>query len=210
MSPSPTTARPPGMYVSSPYPIQSASFKYNLTCPQCYWSLKEGNGTITWADARLTPVGIDQALKAHDFWSSMLQTQKIPAPESYYASPLTRCLQTAFYTFSNISLPADRPFAPVIKELFRENIGVHTCDRRSTKSEIHEMYPGWEFEKGFAEDDPFWDPVVREPAEAQDVRSKIVLDDVFTNDENTFISVSSHSGEITSILRGESSRKPYL
>lgn len=66
------------------------------------------------------------------------------------------------------------------------------------------MYPDWGFEDGFAEKDPFWDPVVRETAAAQDARSKVVLDDVFTNDEKTHVSVSSHSGEITSILRGES------
>ena len=33
-------------------------------------------------------------------------------------------------------------------------------------------------------------------------RTKIVLDDVFANDSNTYVSVSSHSGEIGSILRG--------
>lgn len=174
---------------------------YGTPAWDCYWSEKEGNGTITWADAHLTQAGIAQAQKAHDFWSSMLTTQKIPAPESYYTSPLTRCLQTASYTFSGLSLPADRPFAPVIKELLREDIGVHTCDRRSTKSDIREMYPEWTFEEGFAEEDPFWDPVVRESAEAQDARSKVVLDDIFTNNEKTYISISSHSGEISSILR---------
>lgn len=165
---------------------------------------------MTWADAHLTQAGIAQAQKAHDFWSSMLTTQKIPAPESYYTSPLTRCLQTASYTFSGLSLPADRPFAPVIKELLREDIGVHTCDRRSTKSDIREMYPEWTFEEGFAEEDPFWDPVVREPAEAQDARSKVVLDDIFTNNGKTYISISSHSGEISSILRGNYYRKYHF
>jgi broad specificity phosphatase PhoE len=133
----------------------------------------------------------------------MLQDQKIPAPESYYTSPLVRCLQTASLTFSGLSLPAARPFAPIIKELLRENIGVHTCDRRSSKSAIHEMYPEWTFEKGFAEQDPFWDPVVRESDGAQDARTKVVLDDVFSNDKNTYVSISSHSGEISSILRGK-------
>ena len=35
-------------------------------------------------------------------------------------------------------------------------------------------------------------------------RSKAVLDDVFSSDENTYISISSHSGEIGSILRSGS------
>lgn len=79
---------------------------------------------------------------------------------------------------------------------------MHTCDRRSSKSFIHALYPEWTFEKGFAEEDPLWDPVVRESAEAQDARTKVVLDDVFGSDEHTYISISSHSGEIASILRG--------
>jgi broad specificity phosphatase PhoE len=160
---------------------------------------------VTWADAHLTPAGILQALKANTFWAQTISTQKIPTPESYYASPLTRCLQTAFHTFSNLSLPADRPFIPQIKELFREEIGVHTCDRRRSKSYIQQHYPTCAFEDGFAEEDPLWVPDVRETADAQDVRTKTVLDDVFANDTNTYISISSHSGEIASILRGMSS-----
>ena len=82
-------------------------------------------------------------------------------------------------------------------------LGVHTCDRRSSREAIHEMFPAWEFEDGFKEEDPLWDPVVRESDEAQDKRTKGVLDEVFESDEGTYISISSHSGEISSILRGE-------
>ena len=92
---------------------------------------------------------------------------------------------------------------PTIKELFREAIGVHTCDRRSTKSFIKERYPEWAFEAGFSDEDPLWSKTERESDGAMDVRSRTVLDDVFQNDSNTWISISSHSGEIASILRGE-------
>jgi hypothetical protein len=115
-----------------------------------------------------------------------------------------RCLQTAFITFDSVDLPESHPFTPQVKELFREVIGVHTCDRRSTKTYIHEKYPNFPFEKGFEEEDPLWSPDVRETNEAQDIRSKKVLDDVFSNDRNTYLSISSHSGEIASILRGKS------
>ena len=37
----------------------------------------------------------------------------------------------------------------------------------------------------------------------EDIRSKTVLDQVFSSDDSTYISVTSHSGEIASILRGE-------
>lgn len=156
-----------------------------------------------WADAHLTSEGEAQALKAHDFWAQCISEQKIPTPESYYTSPLTRCLQTANLTFGGLQLEEGKPFVPVIKELFRETMGVHTCDQRSSKSYIHELFPSWRFEEGFVEEDPLWDPLVRETNGSQDVRSKTVLDDLFASDRKTWISVSSHSGEISSILRGE-------
>jgi len=174
---------------------------YGTPAWNCYWSEQEGNGTVIWADAHLTQAGIAQAVKANTFWAHQIATQKIRTPESYYSSPLMRCLATANLTFSGLDLPSTHPFAPHIKELFREAIGVHTCDRRSSKTAIHDAYPNFTFEKGFKEEDPLWDAIVRETDSAQDERSKTVLDDVFSHDDNTWISISSHSGEIGSILR---------
>ena len=84
---------------------------------QCKWSRLPGNGTTDWTDARLTPTGVRQAEIAHDFWQRELVTSKIPAPESYYSSPLWRCLSTANITFANLPLPGNRPFRPVVKEV---------------------------------------------------------------------------------------------
>jgi hypothetical protein len=114
-------------------------------------------------------------------------------------------MATAYITFSGLDLPKDHPFIPTIKELFREVIGAHTCDRRSSKTTIHGKYPDWPFEDGFAEEDHLWSATLRETDEAIDQRSSDVLDDVFSTDKSTFISVSTHSGEIASLLRGESS-----
>ncbi|TVY22354.1 putative phosphoglycerate mutase [Lachnellula hyalina] len=130
-----------------------------------------------------------------------IASQNIPTPESYYTSPLLRCLATANVTFSGLDLTKDRQFVPIIKELFREELGVHTCDRRSSKSIIRENYPNWPFEAGFKEDDPLWDAEHRETNEAMDMRLMQALEDVFSNDKNTYISISSHSGAIGSILR---------
>lgn len=44
----------------------------------------------------------------------------MPHFESYYASPLARCGETAALTFEGIDFPADRPFTPIVKEGFRE------------------------------------------------------------------------------------------
>lgn len=43
--------------------------------------------------------------------------QRIPAPQSYYVSPLNRCLKTAQITFSGLGMPGTSPFRPVIKEV---------------------------------------------------------------------------------------------
>lgn len=124
----------------------------------------------------------------------------MPAPEYYYVSPLMRCLATAEITFWGLEVPNDRPFKPEVKELLRETIGVHTCDKRSSKSNIVASYPYVSFERGFAEDDPFWEPQLREPAKATEARLSELLDDIFMNDNRTWLSLTSHSGAIAAIL----------
>ncbi|KJK76604.1 hypothetical protein H634G_08192 [Metarhizium anisopliae BRIP 53293] len=173
---------------------------YGTPAWNCYWAELEGNGTITWADPLLTPDGFKEAEKANGFYKTLYEQQNMPHFESYYSSPLKRCLQTANTTFSTLKMPAEHPFVPTIKELFREDISIHTCDRRSTKSEIARFMPGWKFEEGFTEKDELWQADKGETSAHQVARSKAVLDDVFTNDGSTWISVTSHSGEIAALL----------
>lgn len=99
-----------------------------------------------------------------------MKTQHIPVPERYYSSPLDRCLATANITFSSLQLPAHQPFIPAVKELLREVIGIHTCDRRSNKNYIHRNFPAYTFELGFTEEDELWRPDVRETHSVHDVR----------------------------------------
>ncbi|KAF2110340.1 histidine phosphatase superfamily [Lophiotrema nucula] len=167
----------------------------------CYWSELDGNGTVTWADAHLTESGINQAKTVNAFWKHLIADEHITPPESYYTSPLYRCLSTAKLTFTGLKLPRKNHFVPTIKEFFREGISAHTCDRRSNKTYIHANFPLYRFERGFPEYDPYWTALHAEPSSDQDIRSKKVLDDVFTNDDSTYISVTSHSGEIASLLR---------
>ncbi|KAK4980857.1 putative phosphoglycerate mutase pmu1 [Elasticomyces elasticus] len=168
---------------------------------QCYWAQLDGNGTITWADAILTEDGIAQAKVANDFWAHQFTTQKMVAPQSYYTSPLTRCLQTAEITFSTLDLPQKYPFVPTIKELLREGISTHTCDRRSSRLDIQRRFPSYKIEDDFALHDPLWTGIRAETPAAQDVRSKEVLEAMFATDSSTYISITSHSGEIASLLR---------
>ncbi|POS85555.1 hypothetical protein EPUL_003842, partial [Erysiphe pulchra] len=174
---------------------------YGTKAWDCYWSLQNGNETINWLDAELTPLGVSQAQSANKFWTRMIEMEKIPIPEVYYVSPLLRCQQTAWNTFFGLSLPAEKPFKPVIKELLRECIGVHTCDKRSSRTEIQARYPDWIFEDGFTEMDELWSSTLRETNEAIDQRTKVALDEILLNDKDTFISISTHSGQIGSALR---------
>lgn len=130
-----------------------------------------------------------------------MATQHIPLPETYYTSPLHRCLATADITFHGLQLPAQQPCVPEVKELLREAIGVHTCDRRSNKTYIHAHFPTYTFEPGFAEEDEMWRADVRESPFVHDTRMKKLLDDIFTHDNSTYISFTTHSGSIASLLR---------
>ncbi|KAL2070226.1 hypothetical protein VTL71DRAFT_13252 [Oculimacula yallundae] len=174
---------------------------YGTPLWNCYWSLVDGNGTSVWADAEVTPNGVAQAVKANAFWANAIKTTKVPLPESYYSSPMTRCLQTAELTFASLPLPGGKPFVPIVKEFFREGISGHTCDRRRTKSYIQSTFPDFVIEPSFTEKDELWRPLLAEVRENQDIRSKAVLDDVFGSDDSTYVSVTAHSGAINSLLR---------
>jgi hypothetical protein len=91
--------------------------------------------------------------------------------------------------------------------LLRETMGEHTCDRRSTKSAIATDFPRFRFEPRFTEEDELWDPKVRETDEHRDRRLLALLNDIFAADENVFLSLTAHSGAITSILEVVGHRK---
>ncbi|EMD70147.1 hypothetical protein COCSADRAFT_22288 [Bipolaris sorokiniana ND90Pr] len=186
-----------------------AETKYGTKAWDCYWSALDGADGITWADAHLTPLGEAQAKAVNELWSAQL-VKGIPAPETYYVSPLTLrfvltdlgTIQTASLSFSSLPLPASAPYKPLIKELLREALGVHTCDRRSTRSEIQAAHRHLTFEPGFAEEDELWLADYREPRSARNYRLAVLLDEVFEGDEGVVVSMTSHSGAIGSLLVG--------
>jgi hypothetical protein len=65
---------------------------------------------------------------------------------------------------------------------------------------IAKAYPDWPFEEGFAEDDLLWLPDLRETDAAMLVRARKAMDDIFSDDPNMHVSISSHSGMIASLL----------
>jgi broad specificity phosphatase PhoE len=83
---------------------------------QSYWAKQEGDDKLKWFDAHLTPVGIKQASTAAQFWVDQL-SEGMPMPDSYYTSPLSRCLQTCYLTFSGLDLAPEKRFKPQVKEV---------------------------------------------------------------------------------------------
>lgn len=175
--------------------------KYGTKAWDDYWSKLDGDGELYWVDAHLTEKGKDQVRTNHDFLRRQFSEAKMPAPEKYYTSPLYRCLQTANLTWSGLSVPEGRPFRPVVKELMREVMGEHTCDKRSSRSVIAKAVPEWEIEEGFTEEDELWKVDHRETDAEHDARTRRLLDDIFANDRHVFLSFTSHSGAIASLLR---------
>ncbi|EEA26015.1 putative phosphoglycerate mutase pmu1 [Talaromyces marneffei ATCC 18224] len=186
---------------------------YGTPAWNCYWAEVNGNGTATWNDPALTPNGISQAQIAHKYWQTLIDEEKIHTPDAYYVSPLTRCLQTVDITFSGLDMPhPSAEFKPIVKELLREGISIHTCDNRRSKTYIRNLYPEWTIEEGFTENDEYWNGISEETSSSQAIRSKKALDQIFTElnnveesdcepaGDNLFVSVTSHSGEISSLL----------
>ncbi|KAK7404104.1 putative phosphoglycerate mutase pmu1 [Neonectria punicea] len=178
----------------------AAETYYGTPAWNCYWSLQTGNGTANWEDPLLTDAGLREALKANAYFKSRFEDHGMPPFESYYTSPLARCVITARETFANLRLPSSRRFEPVVKESFREGVSIHTCDHRSSRAYISTLSPRISFERGFAEHDELWTGDEGETAEHQLARSKAVLDDVFVRDDATWVSITSHSGEISKLL----------
>ncbi|KIW17800.1 hypothetical protein PV08_04995 [Exophiala spinifera] len=157
--------------------------------------------SITYLDAHLTPLGIHQAKTVSTFWHNLISIQKMPLPQTYYSSPLTRAMQTAQLTFSNLSVPPTRTFRPVVKEFLREAYGIQSCDLRPTKSYIETNFPDFRIEDSFTENDELHSPTRRESLGRHDKRVRALLDDIFAHDESTYISMTSHCGTIKAILR---------
>jgi broad specificity phosphatase PhoE len=172
-----------------------AESHYGTHAWDCYYSALPGFDGITWFDAHLTDLGRSQALAVNKLWKQQL-AHGIPVPERWYVSPLTRTIETADLTFGGL----DVGYTPYVKELVREALGVHTCDKRSTKSHIAATFPHVTFEPDFSEEDELWEKDYREPVSARNYRLATFLDDVFANDEGVFLSMTSHSGAIASML----------
>ena len=151
-------------------------------------------------DPLLTPLGIAQAVDAHEAWRSEIQ-HELPEPEVHYLSPLKRAIDTWKTTFSPhrwadrraliLEVASSLLYSRILRtadklgpQHCREEYGVHTCDLRSSLSHLRSIYPPptFEFEPGFTEEDPLWTSDVRESKEHIVQRALTVLDRAFEED----------------------------
>jgi broad specificity phosphatase PhoE len=148
----------------------------------------------------LTEVGIQQAVDTGSEWARLIAEEKLEWP-SLYSSPLRRCLKTCKLMFADLAIKEEQPFRPVVKELLRERMGRHTCDRRSSKSWIAANYPEYLIEPGFSEADLLFKPDVRETPEEHISRTQEVLEDIFENDPSQLIAITMHSMASRAFMR---------
>jgi broad specificity phosphatase PhoE len=168
--------------------------------PQKHWSHLEGNGVLTWLDAKLTAEGVMLAQDLGRKWIKWSKEEGIPPPETIYTSPLARCLETTKLIYSPVLSETKRPLAPVVKELLRERLTDHTCDKRSSRSWITSHYPKYVLEPGFEEEDDLWKADAFETADEHRDRKQRLLEDIFSKDTAPFISLTTHSYAISAIL----------
>lgn len=130
-------------------------------------------------DAKLTDLGIEQAQEVHKRWKTELHRGGgVPLPTSFYSSPLSRAARTLEISFEGM-----RTTRPLIMESLREIIGLHTCDKRLTATEIHDMFPGFDIEDGFSEKDVLWRPDTRETHAEMDRRIRSALDCILSKND---------------------------
>lgn len=170
----------------------------------CYWSIQDGNSTMEWYDALLTDNGHDQINTLSDSWKSQLYTNNAPLPQSYYVSPMRRCLQTYNYTWSSI---LNDTKVPLIKEFARETYGIDSQSRRHNKTYIEDFVPSYKFEDGFTQQDELWEADKNESSEHRDYRATVLFNDIFSSDSSDVISITSHSGTVSSMLKVLNHRK---
>jgi len=179
-----------------------AEEKYGSPAWNNYWAPLNSDGEIQWGpDPELTQLGISQATCAHDAWKEELAF-RIPLPDKMYCSPLTRAIRTHEIIFRGIVPESEKSARKtVVTELCREHNGVHTCDKRRSRSYIKEAFPWVEIEEALTEEDQLWSASQRElPAEIQQ-RAKKILDTIFETDvDHAIIAITAHGGFVRAFM----------
>ncbi|ROW10703.1 hypothetical protein VPNG_05130 [Cytospora leucostoma] len=173
-----------------------------------HWARLDGDGSATWFDAHLTEKGKEQAAAINTFLRTSVVENGLPVPMRHYTSPLSRCLETTRIAFADLETASikEKP-ETVIKEDLRERLGIHTCDRRRTRSWIHENYPDYNIDAGFTENDELWKPDRRESLDEHTLRINNLLTDIFEDNPGPVVSLSTHAGTIGALYAATGHRE---
>lgn len=171
-----------------------------LTSTQRRWSKLEGDGNRTWYDAELVDEGVEQAKALGTFFAEGVKNMGFPVPDTLYTSPLARCLETTKLVFKDVIEGQGRPFRPAVKELLRERLTDHTCDRRRASKWITATYPEYELEVAFADEDVLWHADRSESSAENIVRTQRLLEDIWEENSGAFIALVTHSFALSSML----------
>ena len=81
-----------------------AESQYGTEAWDSYWSKLTTDGKLVWGpDARLTPLGIQQAHAVNEAWVAMLkQPDHAPLPTKLFSSPLSRALSTLEISYDKL------------------------------------------------------------------------------------------------------------
>ncbi|WWD16468.1 hypothetical protein CI109_100894 [Kwoniella shandongensis] len=177
-----------------------AATKYGVDAWEDYWTYLYGDGEIVWGpDAELTPLGVSQAQAVQRCWKQQAPFGPPIAKEElrWFASPLTRAAHTLVESWGELLAGS-----PEVWEDFREILGSHTCDQRSTKTQIQERFPNFKIEEGFTEEDELWKPDDRETDAHMQMRSQRAMDRLFGENgaKETYISITAHSAIFQNLL----------
>ncbi|CUM65146.1 uncharacterized protein PRCAT00002773001 [Priceomyces carsonii] len=179
-----------------------AHAKYGNELWDDYWSKLNGDGSLTWGpDPLLTDLGVQQAKENHQQWKIEIKEHGARAPTRWFVSPLSRSIDTLIYTWDGI---VDvKKVEPYIMEKLRETVGIHTCDKRSTRSIILNKYEdqGLTIEPGFAEEDIYFKTDYRETFAEHGIRMNKALQEIFdATQDDSILSLTTHSGSIRTQL----------
>jgi broad specificity phosphatase PhoE len=154
--------------------------------------------SMAFLDAELTPFGIADAQRKGVEPLAAELAKGMPPIDRVVVSPLSRAIQTAQHFFGEPSLAlAPTPFTTF--ELCRETLGVHTCDKRRTLSELRRKFPDVNFDYKAAitdEQDALWQPEHRETDAETRARAREFLKQLFALVPERHVAVVAHSGFI--------------
>ncbi|TFK64453.1 hypothetical protein BDN72DRAFT_265464 [Pluteus cervinus] len=162
-------------------------------------------------DPHLTQEGLMEVITVNAVWRTELQN-KMRFPTTSWCSPLTRCMETNTITFGRLqnvapddyTVPATTLPKSLIVEKVRERCTHDKPQERLTKTFIHTVFPEYNFEDGFTEDDKMWTNDYDRAELHSDVQARAIeiLRRAFTDpNSGNFISITTHSGFIGDLLK---------